>query len=146
MTLIKYHPAREIDELFSHLTRDLWPQACRTSTTSERAAAGPRLPRTNVRETEGEYIFTMEMPGLNKDAVEVTVEGDELIVRGTTPEETATTDGFIRREIRSTRFERKFDLAGAVDGDGIKAKMEAGILTVTLPKKPERVGRRIDIA
>jgi HSP20 family protein len=146
MTLIKYRPAREIDALFNHLAHDFWPSACGTGVKSKDATQASRLPRTNVRETEDAYVFTMEMPGLGKKDVEVTVEGDELTVRGQRTEEKEDTNGLVRREIRSTRFERTFDLAGAVDPDSIKAKIEEGVLTVTLPKKPEKVGRKIDVA
>jgi HSP20 family protein len=145
MTLIKYHPAREIDAFFNHMARDFWPSAYVPK--GKETPVASRLPRTNIRETENEYLFTMEVPGLSKKDIEVTVEGDELTVRGAKTEESnEDTKGLIRREIRSQRFERTFDLAGAVDGDGIKAKIENGLLTVTLPKKPEKVGRKIDVS
>jgi HSP20 family molecular chaperone IbpA len=76
----------------------------------------------------------------------VTVEGDVLSIRGEKTvkrEEGAET---VRSEIRSTRFERHFNLGGSVEPESVKAKMEDGILTVTLPKKAEKVGRKIDIA
>jgi HSP20 family protein len=147
MTLIKYSPANQIDTLFDRLSRDMWPMWNRGV---EREAEGEelRLPRTNITETEKDYVFTVEMPGLSKKDVEVRIESDTLIVRGEKTEKTEKNEGkeHIRREIRSTRFERSFYLGGNVDADAIKATMDDGVLTVTLSKRPEKVGRKIDIS
>jgi HSP20 family protein len=104
-----------------------------------------RLPRTNVRETDDAFVFTMEMPGLGRENVEIDLEGDTLVVKGEKAEQSED-KGLVRREYQSTRFERTFRVGDGIDRDGVKAKMVDGILTVTLPKTPERVGRKIDIA
>jgi HSP20 family protein len=87
----------------------------------------------------------MEMPGLTKQNVEVNIEGDTLIVRGERSEKIEE-KGLIRREYRSARFERSFNVGTGVDRDRVKARMENGILTVTLPKSPEKIGRKIEVA
>jgi HSP20 family protein len=93
---------------------------------------------------EDAFVFTMEMPGLDKKDVSVNIEGDTLIVRGEKSEQHEE-KGLIRREYRSTKFERSFNVNG-INRDSVKAKMENGILTVTLPKAPDKVGKKIDIA
>ncbi len=104
-----------------------------------------RLPRTNIHETEDSYVFTMEMPGLSREQVEVNIEGDTLVIKGEKSEQSEE-KGLLRREYRATRFERTFTVGNAVDRERVKAKMEDGILMVTLPKSPEKVGRKIDVA
>jgi HSP20 family protein len=104
-----------------------------------------RLPRTNVRETDDAFIFTMEMPGLGRENVEINLEGDTLVVKGEKSEQSED-KGLVRREYQSTRFERTFHVGDTIDRDKVKAKMTDGILTVTLPKTAERVGRKIDVA
>lgn len=104
-----------------------------------------RLPRTNIEETKDSYVFTLEMPGLTKKDVEVSLENDTLTITGHKEEKTER-EGVLRREIRSSRFERSFSLGTSVDQGQIKAKMENGVLTVTLPKRPEKVGRKVEIA
>ena len=104
-----------------------------------------RLPKTNIQETEEAFVFTMEMPGLSRQDVEVNLEGDTLVVKGGKSEQSET-KGLLRREYRATRFERTFTVGNVVDRDRVKAKMEDGILTVSLPKTPEKVGRKIDVA
>ena len=120
-----------VDRIFSDSNGDTWSAA--------------RLPKTNIAETEDAYLFTIEMPGLKKENVEVNFEGDTLIVKGESSEKTEE-KGVIRREYHSTRFERTFGVGPGVDRDKVTAKMEDGILTVTLPKSQERIGKKIDIA
>lgn len=103
-----------------------------------------RLPSTNISETDDAFVFTLEMPGVKKNEIEVTLEGDVLTVKGGNTTKTES-KGVLRREIRSTRFERSFTVGNDVDREKIKAKLEDGILTVTLPKAAERLGRKIDI-
>lgn len=107
-----------------------------------------RTPRTNIQETDNAYILELEMPGLSRGDVEVSYENDTLIIKG---EKTVNEDkkedggkGVVRREYH-TRFERSFTVHG-VDADQISAKMENGILGVTLPKSRERLGRKIDVS
>jgi HSP20 family protein len=110
--------------------------------------AGPlstRLPRTNVQETDDAYVLSLEMPGLHKGDVEVNFENDSLIIKGEKKSETKEEKGVVRREYRAMRYERSFNVHG-VDRDNVSAKMENGILYVTLPKSPERLGRKIDVS
>jgi HSP20 family protein len=148
MTLIKYRPQNtHVDALFDRLTRDMWPSFERLfGGEAEGEVESIRLPRTNIEETKDAYVFSLEMPGLSKKDVEVTVEGDVLTIRGEKTARREEGTELVRSEIRSTKFERHFNLGGAVDADAVKARMEDGILVVTLPKKAEKVGRKIDIS
>jgi HSP20 family protein len=137
MFLTKFQPSL-LDSLFDN---DLFPVLRRTD---EDAA---RLPLTNVRETEKEYVLELEMPGVDKKDINVAVEDEELIISGGNTEKTEKTEeGYLRKEIRSTRFHRTFRLGGSVDSENIKAKLESGILTVVLPKVTKAVGRQIEIS
>jgi len=113
----------------------------------EQGQFSTRLPRTNVQETDDSYVLELEMPGLSKDDVEVNFENDTLIVKGEKKEqkEEKARGGVVRREYHTMRYERSFNVHG-VDRDQVSAKMEDGILFVTLPKSPERLGRKIDVS
>jgi HSP20 family protein len=105
-----------------------------------------RTPRTNIQETDNAYVLELEMPGLSREDVEVSFENDTIIVRGEKQEKTENKEekGVIRREYH-TRFERSFSVHG-IDPDQVSAKMENGILLVTLPKSRERLGRKISVS
>lgn len=113
----------------------------------ENGQLSTRLPRTNVQETDDAYVLELEMPGLSKGDVEVNFENDTLIVKGEKKEQTENKDkgGVVRREYHTMRYERSFNVHG-VDRDHVSAKMEDGILFVTLPKSAERLGRKIDVS
>ena len=145
MTLIKYRPATQIDTLFDRLARDVWPAWSRAFEDSGDPEL--QLPRTNITETEKDYVFTLEMPGLSKKDVEVTVENDTLTVKGEKMDKSEKKDGngFLRREIRSSKFERSFSLGEVVDQENIRAKMVEGVLTITVPKKGDTVGRKVNV-
>ncbi|MDH3197003.1 MAG: Hsp20/alpha crystallin family protein [Candidatus Krumholzibacteria bacterium] len=146
MTLIKYRPLDTMDTFFDRMNRELWPGLDRLWN-GEQDGEVARTPRTNIVEHEDHFVVTMEMPGLSKQDVEVGIEGDVLIVKGGREQEQKSEEkGIVRREFRSARFERSFTVGKDVDPDQVKAGMENGILTVTLPKRAEKVGRRIDIA
>ena len=149
MTLVKYRrPMRAFDNLFDSLNLGLFPaasRACGVETSDEPAM---RLPRTNIEEKEDRFEFTMEMPGLSKKDVEVSLENDTLVVRGEKVENSEKKEdkGTLRREIRSSKFERSFSLGKHLDHDGIKAKMADGLLTITVPKKEQELGRKVDVS
>jgi HSP20 family protein len=105
-----------------------------------------RLPRTNVQEVDDAYILSLEMPGLSREDVEVNFENDTLIIKGDRKTETKDREnkGVVRREYHSMRYERSFNVHG-VDRDKVSARMEDGILRVTLPKSAERMGRKVDV-
>jgi HSP20 family protein len=106
-----------------------------------------RLPRTNVQENDNAFVFTLEMPGLTRENIEVNVEGDTLVVKGSKSDttESAEDKGHVHREFSASRFERTIHVGDAVDTEHITAKMQDGVLTITLPKRVEKVGRKIDV-
>ena len=103
-----------------------------------------RRPLTNIHETDESFVLTVEVPGLDKDDIEVSVENDELVIGGERTEKVET-EGLLRREIRSSKFRRSFTLGDSIDRDGVKAKLDKGILTVTLTKTAEKVGRKVNV-
>lgn len=91
-----------------------------------------RLPLDVVAGDEGFQVMAY-VPGVNPDEVEITVEGDELTIRGELPQVEEDTN-FIRRELYHGRFERRLTFNVPVDVDGIEAHFSNGLLTLTVPK------------
>jgi HSP20 family protein len=139
MFLTKFKP-NALDTVFDTDFFPMW-----RTWSSEEGNEGCRLPKTNVNETEKSYVLTVEMPGVDKKHVGVAVENDYLIISGEKTEKIRT-EGLLRSEIRSEKFRRSFRLDAKVDRDNIKAALDAGVLTVTLPKVEKAVGRQIEIA
>jgi HSP20 family protein len=84
------------------------------------------------------------MPGVSKDGLDVTVEGTELTIVGRrNPETTAGAPLF--RERHAADYRRAFELDPAIDTAKVAAKIEQGVLTVTLPKSEQVKPRKIAV-
>ncbi len=102
-------------------------------------------PPVTVRQRkEGTYVLEVEMPGVAKDKVEVSVEGNELTVVGTRdyPEISGVA---LHREIRRGEFRRTFEMDAAIDTNRIRAQMDNGLLRVELPLAEAVKPRRIEV-
>lgn len=100
--------------------------------------------RSNVSETDKEICITAELPGLTVDDVDVSVNGDQIVVKGekkSEKEEKADDQGreFHMVERASGSFWRAMTLPFQINADLVKAEVKDGILTVTVPKPPEAV-------
>ena len=101
-------------------------------------------PEVNIFETKDGYVLEAEMPGVGKDGLEVTVEGNELTIVGRRSQETVTGEALFCERQRYD-FRRVFELDPAIDTGKVSAKMEQGILTLTLPKSERVKPRKINI-
>ena len=91
-------------------------------------------PRTNIRETETDYLLDLALAGYNKDDIKVTLENGYLTVNATRTEKEEHTDKYLRREI-SESTSRSYYVGTDVTKDQIKAKFSNGMLHLTLPKE-----------
>ena len=101
-------------------------------------------PEVNIFESKDAYVVEAEMPGVNKQGLEVTLEGSELTITGHRNDENCRGEP-IFREIRPCGYRRVFELDPMIDTQKISARMEQGILTLTLPKQEKVKPRRITI-
>lgn len=94
----------------------------------------------DVNETEDEYIFQAELPGMEKENMSVSYEGNVLTIAAAREEE-STREGAssVRRERRCGRFARQFYLEN-VDSSRISARYQQGVLEVTVPKQTRQEG------
>jgi HSP20 family protein len=101
-------------------------------------------PVANILETSDGYLLEAEMPGVAKDGIDVTVENGELIIVGRRGDKNVPGTP-LYRESRPLDYRRVFDLDPSIDTSRITAKMEQGILSLTLPKAEEVKPRRIQV-
>ena len=104
-------------------------------------------PSVDICEEEDHFLLMADLPGVNKDEIEVKVEDNTLLLSGkrdSVSEE--ETKGYRYSERRFGSFSRRFRLGEGVNPTGIEAAYKDGVLTVTLPKKPEAQPRQIPVA
>ena len=98
------------------------------------------LMKTDVREQGDSYEVAIDLPGFKKEDVAIELENGYLTItasKGLDKDEDQT--GYIRRERWSGKCSRTFYVGESVRGEDIKAKMEDGILTMTVPKEQRQL-------
>ena len=116
------------------------PQACRPLPFSE------RQPRTNILEGEQDYRILMDLPGVRNEDLDISVEDQTLTVKAERSFEAPEGYQARRSELDGkVTFRRSFNLGKGVDVDKIGARLEHGILTVTVPKSEKAMPRRIEV-
>jgi len=114
-------------------------QQSQVTTTENGAYVAPEV---NIYETESSYTLEAEMPGVNRENLEVTIEGNALTLVGRRTDETPA-GTVLYRESRPAGFRRVFELDPSIDGKRIRAQMNQGLLSLELPKteavKPRRI-------
>jgi len=101
-------------------------------------------PVSSVIEDGDGYMLQVEMPGVNKEGLEISVENNELTILGR--RSLPTIDGaLIHRESRPENFRRTFELDPSIDTGKISAKIEQGVVTLTLPKAEQVKPRKITV-
>jgi len=101
-------------------------------------------PEVNIFETKDGYVLEAEMPGVSKEGLEITLEGNEITLVGHRSHETPPGTSLFR-ERRPADYKRVFELDPAIDTAKVSARMEQGVLTLTLPKSEEVKPRKISV-
>jgi HSP20 family protein len=134
---------REVDRLFESFDRDFWRSPFRrTSFDAEpfwqRQLTWAATPAVDIVEKDNAFEVVADMPGFDEKNIEVKVARCALTIKGVKQEEQEERKkGYYVNERRSGSFERTFRLPEGVDTNRIEANFKKGVLTVTLPKKPE---------
>ena len=105
------------------------------------------LPPVDILEKDGNLILRVEIPGVNEKEVDVKLEGNVLTLKGERKlEKQDNKENYHRIETFYGTFSRSFTLPETVNRDGIKAEYKNGILTITIPQKPEVRPREIPVS
>lgn len=128
MTLIRWTPWHELESINRQLSRML-------EESPESEGHNSWLPAVDIHETEETFIVEAELPGIDKKDVKVNVENGMLTLSGERRYEKELKQENRHRIERSYgRFVRSFSLPSQVDAAKVAARMEDGVLRITLPK------------
>lgn len=133
---------RKLEQLMSRdpMLRDVFVQSMPRSRTEGRFS-----PEIDVLELEDRYVVHLEVPGVARGDLDVQVLNGRLTVTGTKsiPRPAGATTRVSER--RGGPFKREFLLPGAVEVGAIRAALTDGVLTVTLPRRPEDGSHKVEI-
>lgn len=116
-----------------------------SATNGERPSEQFVAPASTVLENADGYTLEVEMPGVSKGNLEMWVENNELTLVGRRSMP-AVEGTLIHRESRSENFRRTFELDPSIDSKKISAKIEQGVVILTLPKAEQVKPRKITVA
>lgn len=131
-------PFEEMEQWFDDFFNRGWltPFRRRWPTWPEfEAPFAARLPKVDVLDRDQEIVVKAELPGVQKDDLDVSLSDNTLTIKATTRHEAEEEQGeYYRREMSRGEFQRTLTLPSDVDSDKVKANFKDGILELTLPK------------
>ncbi|ALK97829.1 hypothetical protein AB595_16360 [Massilia sp. WF1] len=111
------------------------------------ADEGLAMPRLDVSENDKAFEVKAELPGVKKDDVKVSIDGQRVTIEGECQEANEQREGeqVVYSERSTRRYQRSFTLPAEVDDAGAQARLEDGILMLTLPKRQGGAAKRLTI-
>lgn len=108
---------------------------------------GLSVPRLDVSEHDQAFEIQAELPGVKKEDVKVSIDGPRVTIEGECQQANEQRQGeqVVYSERSTRRYQRSFTLPSEVDDAAAEAKLENGILRLTLPKKQSSAARRLAI-
>jgi HSP20 family protein len=105
------------------------------------------VPSFDIKETGDAYVFAADLPGVQKEDLDINLTGSRLTIAGKRESEAHKEgENYFASERSFGHFSRVFTLPEGVDAAGVKAEMKDGVLTLTIPKVPEIQPRQITIS
>jgi HSP20 family protein len=112
----------------------------------ERAETAVWAPRIDAFDREKELVIRVELSGVKPEDVDITVEDRTLTIKGKRQFEETTEQGrYHRREIFTGEFKRTLVLPEGLNAEEVSAKAENGLLSVTIPRRPEVLPRKVKV-
>jgi HSP20 family protein len=134
MPIVKYAPFAETEDFPTGLR--LFQDSINRLLSQDGVKTRPWAPAVDILETENELVLKADVPGVDLKDIDIQLENGNLTVKGERKfEKEATNKGFHRMERSYGSFVRIFTVPETVEAENVKAAYEAGVLTITLPKK-----------
>jgi HSP20 family protein len=135
-TITRIDPFRELASFFEN-----W-----APTGKDQLAAGTFVPPVDVYEDEQNLVLKLEIPGVNEEDLNLSLENNTLMVQGERKfEKEEKEENFHRIERRYGSFTRTFRLPNTIDTENVEANYEKGILKIKLAKRAEAKPKQIKI-
>ena len=144
MAMIRWDPFRDLMSIQNELNR-LFGRTY-GGEAGPPAATGAWVPPLDVYDTNEHFVVTMDLPGIEPDSVDVTVEDSTLTVSGSREVSSEMQEeNYLRVERRYGQFSRSLSLPPSADPTRIEARFDKGVLTIQVPKAEEAKPKKITI-
>ncbi|HLO01036.1 MAG TPA: Hsp20/alpha crystallin family protein [Pyrinomonadaceae bacterium] len=136
------HDLVSLQDRMNRLFEDASRRRASESGTRDEAEVADWHPAADVYENETEYTVAVDVPGIDRSTLDISVDDDRLVIKGFRAGQESTQH---RGECPRGKFLRTFSVPASVDQKNIKADYKDGVLLVHLPKRPERKAQRVEI-
>ena len=138
MTIVRYEPWTFVSRLQRQLDRALGEAA--------NGATVSWIPHVDIHEEAERFVVAADLPGVEGKDIEITAEKGVLTIKGERrSEKKSAQDGFESVERATGTFLRRFTLPESAEAEAIKATHVNGVLEISIPKRPTKQPRRIDV-
>jgi len=148
MAIMRWNPLRELENLNREVSR-LFNDYNMPFTGTEPSTdflTGTWTPRVDIYEDENKIVVSTALPGMDQKDIKVNIDKNMLTISGARKlRNEDKKDNYTRIEQFYGSFTRSFTLPGTVNQEGVNAKMEHGVLEITLPKKEEAKPKMIEV-
>lgn len=143
MAVVRYEPWSLHRDLINEVNR-LFERSLGTDESS--SATAEWMPPVDIEEYPDKFVIYADVPGVEPNAIEITLENGVLTLSGTREQQAQQNGVQSRREERATgRFFRRFSLPDTVDSDAVSAHGKNGVLEIVIPKRPASQPRKIAV-
>jgi HSP20 family protein len=136
------HDLMSLQDRMNRLFEDASRRRASEAGASDEVADADWYPAADVYENDAQYTVAMDLPGIDRAALDISVDDDRLTVRGNRDGNDATVH---RGECPRGSFLRTFSVPASVNQNDIRADYKDGVLEVHLPKRAERKAQRVEI-
>lgn len=143
-----FRPLQEMDRMFEDLDKTFKQFFGEPLMRRRKGFKRPafRSPAMNIKDEGDRYEINAEMPGIDKDDIEVEIRDDRVKISGETKEEKEEKEeDFVRRESGYRSFYRELPMGDEVISDEAEASYNNGVLEITLPKREKKKGKTLEI-
>lgn len=142
MAITRYEPFNILNQLQRELDR-----VREGEDNSGRVATAEWAPAVDIKEEETRFVIHADIPGVNPDDIDVSMEKGVLTIKGEKNTEAKTEkDGYKRVERIYGSFYRRFSLPDTADNEAISAKSKNGVLEIVIPKREAIKPKKISVA
>lgn len=136
---LRWVPSTSFGDLFQELDQFLQPLA-----DVSRGSIGVHQP-IDLYETDEAVVVQMAVPGVRAEDLDLSIEGRQVTIRGTLRDEEIEGRRYWLRSMPRGDFSRTVTVPSGIDADAIEASVDQGVLTLTMPKAPEAIARKIAV-
>jgi len=136
------HDLVSLQDRMNRLFEDASQRRSSEATASDEVEQCDWYPAADVYESDGAYTIAIDLPGIDRGALDISVDDNKLSIRGNRPARETTPH---RGESPRGKFVRTFTLPPSIEQNSIKADYKDGVLQVHLPRRAERKAQRVEI-